>query len=60
MKNVQIEVTEDNRLIIQIDLLKEFGESGSGKSFIIASSEGNTKVKDDIFMGLNVFRKKPK
>jgi hypothetical protein len=33
------------KLIIEVDLLKEFGESASGKSMVIASSSGNVSLK---------------
>ena len=49
------------KLTIEVDLSKEFGESGSGKTIIVASSGGNVAVpeNEDIKMGLNVFKKKP-
>ncbi|MBW6517180.1 MAG: hypothetical protein K0A89_01575 [ANME-2 cluster archaeon] len=59
MKNV--EMTQDgNILTIKVDLTKEFGPSSSGKTIIIASSEGNQSIsdKEDIKIGLNVYRKK--
>lgn len=57
MKNVKMEVKE-NKLLIEIDLTKNFGTSKSGKSVIIASTGGNVKVKDNINIGLNVYDKK--
>lgn len=59
MKNVDMTV-EGNILTIRIDLAKEFGESKSGKSITIASSEGNVSVPDheEIKIGLNIYRKK--
>lgn len=59
MKNVDMKV-EDNVLIIRVDLGKEFGESKSGKSLTIASTEGNVSVPEheDIKIGLNIYRKK--
>ena len=59
MKNVEMKV-EDNILTIKVDLTKEFGPSSSGKTIIIASTEGNISVpeKDDIKIGLNVYKKK--
>lgn len=57
MKNVEMSVV-GSILTIKVDLSKEFGRSASGKTTIIASSEGNVGVgKDDIKMGLNVYRK---
>ena len=60
MKNVEMKV-EDNILTIKVDVTKEFGPSASGKTIIIASTEGNISIpdKDNIKIGLNVYRKKP-
>jgi hypothetical protein len=59
MKNVEMK-TEDNILIIKVDLTKEFGPSASGKTIIIASTEGNISIpeKENIKIGLNVYKKK--
>jgi len=58
MKNVEMKV-EGNILIIRVDLSKEFGPSSSGKTIIIASTEGNVPILDrDEKIGLNVYRKK--
>lgn len=58
MKNVEMKV-EENTLTIRIDLTKEFGPSSSGKTIIIASTEGNVAIPDrDEKIGLNVYRKK--
>ncbi len=59
MKNVEMKV-EENILTIKVDLTKEFGPSASGKTIIIASTEGNISIpeKDAIKIGLNVYRKK--
>ena len=43
MKNVEMS-TEGNILIIKVDLSKEFGPSASGKTIIIASTEGNVTI----------------
>jgi hypothetical protein len=59
MKNVEMKV-EGNILTIKVDLTKEFGPSSSGKTIIIASTEGNVSIPDrDEKVGLNVYRKKP-
>jgi len=59
LKNVDMTV-EGNILTIKVDLSKEFGPSSSGKTIIIASTEGNVSVTDrDEKVGLNVYRKKP-
>jgi len=46
-------------LTITVDLSKDFGKSSSGKSIIIASTEGNVPVpgKEEIKIGLNVYKK---
>lgn len=58
MKNVEMKV-EDNILIIKVDLNKEFGPSSSGKTIIIASTEGNISVDghDKTKIGLNVYKR---
>ena len=58
MKNVQMSV-EGSILTIKVDLSKEFGPSSSGKTIIIASTEGNVAVPErEEKVGLNVYRKK--
>ena len=59
MKNIEM-ILNGDKLVITVDLSKEFGESKSGKSFTIASTEGNISVPehDDIKIGLNIYRKK--
>ncbi len=58
MKNVHM-VVEGNILTIKVDLSKEFGLSSSGKTIIIASTEGNVSVPDrEEKVGLNGYRKK--
>jgi hypothetical protein len=57
VKNVQMTV-EGNILTIKVDLTKEFGPSSSGKTIIIATTEGNVPVPDrQEKVGLNVYRK---
>ena len=59
MKNVEMKV-DGNVLTIKVDLTKEYGPSSSGKTIIIASTEGNVSIPDrDEKVGLNVYRKKP-
>ena len=59
MKNVDMSVNE-NTLTIKVDLSKDFGETKSGKSISIASTDGNVSIpgNDEIKIGLNVYRKK--
>ena len=59
MKNVEMTI-EGDILTLKVDLTKEFGPSSSGKTIIIASTEGNVSVPDDEEkkIGLNVYKKK--
>jgi hypothetical protein len=61
MKNVAMKI-EGQKLIITVDLAKEFGPSSSGKNVIIASTEGNQSVPEredlGVKIGLNVYKKK--
>ncbi len=58
MKNIEM-TTEGNILTITVDLSQRFGKSSSGKSTIIASTEGNLSVpgNEEIKIGLNVYTK---
>lgn len=59
MKNVDMKI-EKKKLIIEIDLTKNFGPSESKKTLIIASTEGSQKVgHEDVVLGLNVYKKNP-
>jgi hypothetical protein len=56
-KNVEMRV-EGDELTILIDLTKEFGPSKSGKTIIVASTEGNQLVYNrEEKIGLNVYKK---
>ena len=59
MKNIEMKL-EGNILTMKVDLTKEFGPSSSGKTIIIASSEGNVAVDghEEVKVGLNVYKKK--
>ena len=59
MKNVEMTVDGDI-LTIKVDLTKEFGTSSSGKTIIIASTEGNVSIPEheEKKIVLNVYRKK--
>ena len=58
MKNVEMKI-DGNILTITVDLSKEYGPSSSGKTTIIASTEGNVAVLDrEEKIGLNVYKKK--
>lgn len=58
MKNVVMKV-EGNKLVIEIDLSQSFGSSKSGKTDVIASTEGNQRVhptKPGYMIGLNIYK----
>jgi len=57
MKNVEVSITE-NVLTLTVDLSQNFGPSKSGKTEIIASTEGNQPIDEDspIRFGLNVYK----
>lgn len=57
MKNVKMSIT-GNKLLIEVDLAESGDISKSGKSVVIASTEGNKSVPgaDDIKVGLNVYK----
>jgi len=58
MKNIELSV-KGNMLTITVDLTKAFGPSSSGKTIIVASTEGNFPLpgREEV-VGLNVYRKK--
>lgn len=59
MKNVSMKQDGD-KLVIEVDLTKDFGKSRSGKTTIIASTEGNQSVphgENVVYVGLNVYKK---
>ena len=58
VKNVEMSV-EGEILTIKVDLSQTFGKSSSGKSTIIASTEGNQPApgRENIKIGLNVYTK---
>ena len=57
MQNVDCKIA-GNKLTITVDLSKSFGNSKSGNSEIIASSQGNQSLpgKEDIKIGLNIYK----
>lgn len=63
MKNIKVE-QKNNTLVLTIDLSKDLGVSGSQKSIIIASTEGNQKLAElkdgtPVVVGLSVYKKNP-
>jgi len=57
MKNMTMKV-EGSKLVIEVDLSQDLGPSKSGKTVLIASSEGNVSIpgREDVKIGLNVYR----
>jgi len=60
MKNIQVAV-KGSILTLTVDLSKTQGQSASGKSTMIATTEGNQKVTKfggkDVSLGLNLYTK---
>lgn len=58
MQNVAMS-RNGEKLVIEIDLSKDFGPSASGKTLIVASTRGNPPVPgtSDTFIGINCFRR---
>lgn len=58
MKNIEMTVIGEE-LVIKVDLSQSFGRSTSGKSIIIASTEGNQSIpgNEEIKIGLNIYKK---
>ncbi len=60
MKNVEMQV-DGETLTVRVDLTKDFGPSKSGKTIIVASTEGNKSVPGrDEKIGLNIYRQETK
>ena len=56
MVNIKHEI-KGSKLIIEVDLNQRHGPSSSGKTEIIASTQGNAQLGSGIAFGLNVFAK---
>ena len=56
MKNVEIKM-DGNKMTITVDLDKTYGPSKSGKTTVIASTEGNQAVAPGVYAGINVYKK---
>lgn len=56
MKNVDIKV-EGGKVVLTCDLSQDFGKSASGKTNIVASTEGAVSLPDGTQVSLNVYRK---
>lgn len=58
MLNVNSKLSKDGKkLVIEIDITKDFGFSKSGKTIMIASTQGNKVVAEGgITLGLNLYK----
>lgn len=59
MENIKISV-QGNSLVLTVDTAKNLGRSKSGKTTLIASSQGNQKILisgREVFIGVNVYEK---
>jgi hypothetical protein len=61
MKNVSMTV-KGHKLTIVVDLMGDFGPSSSGKTVIVASTNGPAEIEGhpSIKLGLNVYKKPTK
>ena len=61
MKNIEMRVQE-NKLIIEVDLEKDYGPSKSGKTNIVATTAGNVPVpeQDGVKIGINCYKSSSK
>lgn len=56
MRNVEMK-QDGSKLVITVDLSKNFGPSKSGKTIIVASTDGNVPAAPGVMVGLNIYRK---
>ena len=61
MRNVSMKV-EGDTLVIRVDIKKRMGPSQSGKTIVIASTEGNQQLPENkrVRVGVNVYEELPK
>jgi hypothetical protein len=59
MRNLEMKVEGKKCIITILDITKDLGLSGSGKTHIVASTDGPISMpgNDDIKVGLNVYKK---
>ena len=59
MQNVDMTLSENNILIIKVDLSKRLGPSKSGKTILVSTTSGGVPVPgaDNITLSLNVYTK---
>lgn len=59
MQNIKV-TTKGNTLVIEIDATTDLGQSKSGKTRLVASTQGNQKLSvggRDIYLGVNAYTK---
>lgn len=59
MKNVEIKVN-GSKVVLEFDATKTFGPSSSGKTIIVASTEGPVRIDvpgGNVSINLNAFKK---
>lgn len=60
MKNIDIKV-KGNIATITVELNQDHGPSASGKTTLVASTQGNMAIPGtDVVLGLNAYRKRAK
>ena len=57
MQNVDMKI-EGSKLVITVDLSKDYGPSKSGKTIIIATTGGNVSLpgNEAVKVGLNIYK----
>ncbi len=58
MDNVDIRV-KGNIMTIAVDLTRTIGPSKSGKTVMVATTNGNAAHESGVTIGLNIYRKAP-
>ena len=55
---MRLEGEKKDKLVIEVDLSKEYGLSSSQKSIVVAGTEGNVSVPghEEIKIGLNIYK----
>ena len=57
--NIDYDIENENELNIRVDLSETHGKSKSGKTVVIASTQGNMKLETPngtVYLGLNVYK----
>ena len=60
MKNIKFEINKEGKLIVEMDIKKNFGLSKSGKTLQVATTQGNVPLgTGDLSLGVNLYRPNP-